>query len=153
MAGGLREPQRGSLIPPIEGQSGVGHQLVGSEPRRLLPCKDRGDNISGEKSHLLDQVGEHETDVVGRFQTLRVTLAMQADAQGIVQREKRVVTPDQKVASSAASRASNQAKSRFHCAQSGWRSTSGARAARPAQSASRAPSLSPPCVSAVAILP
>ena len=45
---GLREPQRGSLIPPIEGQSGVGHQLVGREPRRLLPCKDRGDNISSE---------------------------------------------------------------------------------------------------------
>src|SRR5271157_6161878 len=39
---GLREPQRGSLIPPIEGQTGVGHQLVGSEPGRLLPCKDRG---------------------------------------------------------------------------------------------------------------
>jgi hypothetical protein len=35
---GLREPQRGSLIPPIEGQTRVGHQLVGSEPRRLLPC-------------------------------------------------------------------------------------------------------------------
>ena len=34
-----------SLIPPIEGQTRVGHQLVGSEPRRLLPCKDRGDNI------------------------------------------------------------------------------------------------------------
>src|SRR5271165_3367553 len=47
---GLREPQRGSLIPPIEGQSGVGHQLVGGEPRRLLPCKDRGDNIRSEKS-------------------------------------------------------------------------------------------------------
>src|SRR5271166_1281244 len=46
----LREPQRGSLIPPIEGQSGVGHQLVGGEPRRLLPCKDRGDNIRSEKS-------------------------------------------------------------------------------------------------------
>ena len=42
---GLREPQRGSLIPPIEGQTRVGHQLVGSEPRWLLPCKDRGDNI------------------------------------------------------------------------------------------------------------
>ena len=49
---GLREPQRGSLIPPIEGQSGVGHQLVGSEPRRLLPCKDCGDNIRGEKSRI-----------------------------------------------------------------------------------------------------
>ena len=47
---GLREPQRGSLIPPIEGQTRVGHQLVGSEPRRLLPCKDRGDNIRSEKS-------------------------------------------------------------------------------------------------------
>ncbi len=49
-AGGLRKPQRGSLISPIEGQTGVGHQLVGSEPRRLLPCKDRGDNIRSEKS-------------------------------------------------------------------------------------------------------
>ncbi len=47
---GLREPQRGSLIPPIEGQTGVGHQLVGGEAGRLLPCKDRGDNIRGEKS-------------------------------------------------------------------------------------------------------
>ena len=37
-------------IPPIEGQTRVGHQLVGSEPRRLLPCKDRGDNIRSEKS-------------------------------------------------------------------------------------------------------
>ena len=46
---GLREPQRGSLIPPIEGQMRVGHQHVGSEPRRLLPCKDRGDNIRSEK--------------------------------------------------------------------------------------------------------
>ena len=47
---GLREPQGGSLIPPIEGQTGVGHQLVGGEAGRLLPCKDRGDNIRGEKS-------------------------------------------------------------------------------------------------------
>src|SRR5208282_6903607 len=46
----LREPQHGSLIPPIEGQARIGHQLVGGEAGRLLSREDRGDNIRGEKS-------------------------------------------------------------------------------------------------------
>jgi hypothetical protein len=46
---GLCEPQRDALIPPIEGQTGVGHQLVRGEPGRLLSRKDRGDNIGCEK--------------------------------------------------------------------------------------------------------
>jgi hypothetical protein len=46
---GLREPQRDALIPPIEGQTGVGHQLVRGQPGRLLSRKDRGDNIGCEK--------------------------------------------------------------------------------------------------------
>src|SRR5271166_2665558 len=36
---GLREPQRGSLIPPIEGQTRVSHQLVGSEPGGCFPAR------------------------------------------------------------------------------------------------------------------
>jgi len=47
---GLLEPQRGTLIPPVEGQTGVGHQLVGGEAGRLLSREDRGDNVRGEKS-------------------------------------------------------------------------------------------------------
>jgi hypothetical protein len=46
---GLREPQRDALIPPIEGQTGVGYQLVRGEPGRSLSRKDRGDNIGCEK--------------------------------------------------------------------------------------------------------
>ncbi len=46
----LREPQRGTLIPPVEGQTGVGHQLVGGEAGRLPSRQDRGDNVRGEKS-------------------------------------------------------------------------------------------------------
>ena len=47
---GLCKPQRRSLIPPIEGQTGVGHQLVGGETGGLLSRQDRGDNIRGEES-------------------------------------------------------------------------------------------------------
>jgi hypothetical protein len=42
--------------------------------------------ILPKERHPLDQVGKHEPYVMGRLQTHRVTLAMQADAQGIVQR-------------------------------------------------------------------
>lgn len=45
----LSKPQRGSLIPPIEGQTRVDHQLVGGEPRGLLSSQDRGDDIRGEE--------------------------------------------------------------------------------------------------------
>jgi len=41
----LREPQRGSLIPPVEGQTGVGHQLVGGEAGRCRP-RDLADAIA-----------------------------------------------------------------------------------------------------------
>ena len=44
---------------PLERQTGVGHQLVGGEPRRLLPCEDRGDNIRGEESQ------PHKTCCIG----------------------------------------------------------------------------------------
>jgi hypothetical protein len=46
---GLREPQRDALIPPIEGQTRVGHQLIGGEARGLLSRQDRGDNVGCEK--------------------------------------------------------------------------------------------------------
>ena len=46
----LSEPQRGSLVPPIERQTRVGHQLVGGELRGLLSRQDRGDDIGGEES-------------------------------------------------------------------------------------------------------
>src|SRR5271170_8516207 len=46
---GLREPQRDALIPPIEGQTRVGHQLIGGETSGLISRQDRGDNIGCEK--------------------------------------------------------------------------------------------------------
>ena len=44
------EAQRGSLTPPNEGQTRVGHQLVGGEAGRLLSRRDRGDNIRGKEA-------------------------------------------------------------------------------------------------------
>ncbi len=48
------EPQRRSLVPPVERQARVGHQLVGGELRRLLSRQDRGDDVGGEEGQPHD---------------------------------------------------------------------------------------------------
>ncbi len=49
MADGAGEPERGSLVPPVERQTCIGHQLVGGELGRLFACQDRGDDVGSEE--------------------------------------------------------------------------------------------------------
>jgi hypothetical protein len=76
--------------------AGGGSDLIGRPPfgRASRPAFLRNQTLHSavefavilpKERHLLDQIGKHEPYVVGRLQTLRVTLVMQADAQSIVQ--------------------------------------------------------------------
>jgi len=44
------EPEGGSLLAPIQGQTRVGHQLVGGQSGGLLSRQDRRDDVRGEES-------------------------------------------------------------------------------------------------------